>query len=94
VVEIIAKPMWGNPDPERICTSHVERQNLTLRMHMRRLTRLTNAFSKKWHNLKAAYAIQFAYYNLCRVHQTLRCTPAMEAKLTGHVWEIGELLAA
>jgi len=94
VVEATVKPIWGNPEPERICTSHVERQNLTLRMCMRRLTRLTNAFSKKWHNLKAAYAIQFAYYNLCRVHQTLRCTPAMEAKITGHVWEIRELLAA
>jgi IS1 family transposase len=94
VIDAIARPMWGNPVPERICTSHVERQNLTLRMHMRRLTRLTNAFSKKWHNLKAAYAIQFAYYNLCRVHQTLRVTPAMESGLTDHVWEIGELLAA
>ena len=62
------------------------------RMHMRRLTRLTNAFSKKWYNLKAAFALQFAYYNLCRVHQTLRCAPAMEARITEHVWEISELL--
>lgn len=92
VAEATAKIMWGKPDTERICTSHIERQNLTLRMHMRRLTRLTNAFSKKWHNLKAAYAIQFAYYNLCRVHQSLRVTPAMESGLTDHVWEIGELL--
>jgi len=59
---------------------------------MRRLTRLTNAFSKKWHNLKAAYAIQFAYYNLCRIHQSLRCTPAMEAGVTDHVWNLKELL--
>jgi IS1 family transposase/transposase-like protein len=94
VVEAIAKPMWGNPEADRICTSHVERQNLTLRMHMRRLTRLTNAFSKKWHNLRAAYALQFAYYNLCRVHQTLRVTPAMESGLTDHVWELQELLLA
>lgn len=59
---------------------------------MRRLTRLTNAFSKKWYNLKAAFAVQFAYYNLCRVHQTLRVTPAMEAGVTDHVWTIEEML--
>jgi len=61
---------------------------------MRRLTRLTDAFSKKWFRLKAKFALQFTYYNLCRVHQTLRVTPAMEAGITHHVWEIGELLAA
>jgi hypothetical protein len=82
------------PDYERICTSHVERQNLTMRMQIRRLTRLTNAFSKKWENLRAAIALHFAYYNFCRVHQTLRVTPAMEAGLTDHVWELKELLAA
>ena len=71
------------PDYERICTSHVERQKLTIRMQIRRLTRLTNAFSKKWENLRAAIALHFAYYNFCRVHQTLRVTPAMEAGLTG-----------
>ena len=92
VIDAIAKPMWGNPDPERICTSHVERQNLTLRMCMRRMTRLTNAFSKKWYNLKAAFALQFAYYNLCRIHQSLRVTPAMEAQITNHAWTINELL--
>lgn len=85
-------PIYGNPDLERVCTSHVERQNLTLRMSMRRLTRLTNAFSKKWANLKAAYALQFAYYNFCRVHQTLRITPAMEAGITNHIWTLRELL--
>jgi hypothetical protein len=63
-------------------------------MRLRRLARLTNAFSKEWHSLKAAYAIQFAYYNLCRIHQTLKVTPAMEAGITDHVWEIGELLSA
>jgi hypothetical protein len=63
-------------------------------MGMRRMTRLTNAFSKKWENLKAAYALWFAYYDFCRVHQTLRVTPAMEAGITDHVWEIGELLNA
>jgi hypothetical protein len=63
-------------------------------MGMRRMTRLTNAFSKKWSNLKAMYAIYFAFYNYCRVHTTLRVTPAMEAGLTEHVWTLTELLAA
>lgn len=86
-------PVIGNPDPNRICTSIVERQNLTIRMQMRRLTRLTNAFSKKWDNLWAAYCLHFAYYNFCRVHRTIRVTPAMEAGITDHVWTITELLA-
>jgi transposase-like protein/IS1 family transposase len=93
VVKAIPTPVWGRPDPERISTSHVERQNLTMRMMMRRLTRLTNAFSKKWENLRAALALHFAYYNFCRVHKTLRCTPAMEAGITGHIWTLQELLA-
>ena len=92
VVEAIAKPVWGQPDPERICTSHVERQNLTMRMQIRRLTRLTNAFSKKRENLWAALALYFARYNLCRTHGTIRCTPAMEAGIADHVWSLGELL--
>jgi hypothetical protein len=78
---------------ERICTSHVERQNLPMRMMMRRLTRLTNAFSKKWENLRAALALRFAYYNFCRAHKSLRCAPAMEAGITGHICELKELLA-
>jgi transposase-like protein/IS1 family transposase len=90
-VEVV--PVMGNPDPERICTSIVERQNLTIRMQMRRLTRLTNGFSKKWENLWAAYCLHFAYYNFCRIHKSLRVTPAMEAGITDHVWEIAELLA-
>jgi transposase-like protein/IS1 family transposase len=94
VVDTTIKPMWGNPDPERICTSHVERNNLSIRMGMRRLTRLTNAFSKKWTNLKAAYAVWFAFYNFCRVHYTLRCTPAMAAGVTDHIWSVGELVEA
>jgi IS1 family transposase len=94
VIDAIAKAMWGDPDPGRICTSHVERQNLTLRMQMRRLTRLTNAFSKSWYNLKAAFALHFAHYNFVRIHQTLRCTPGMEAGLTDHVWSLEELLVA
>jgi hypothetical protein len=64
-----------------------------MRMRIRRLTRLTNAFSKKLENLKAAIALHFAYYNFCRIHQTLRVTPAMEAGLTDHVWTLAELLA-
>lgn len=94
VVDTIVKPMIGNPDPRRICTSIVERQNLTMRMSIRRLTRLTNGFSKKWENLKAMLALYFAYYNFCRIHSSIRCTPAMESGLTGHVWSIRELLAA
>jgi len=86
-------PVMGNPDPAKICTSHVERQNLTIRMQMRRLTRLTNAFSKKWENLWSAYCLHFAYYNFCRVHQTLRVTPAMEAGLTNRIWKLSDLLA-
>ncbi len=82
----------GNPDRRYISTSYAERQNLTMRMSMRRFTRLTNGFSKKVENHAAAVALYFTYYNFCRVHQTLRVTPAMEAKLTDHVWEIGELV--
>lgn len=84
----------GDPDPGHISTSYVERQNLTMRMAIRRLTRLTNGFSKKWDNLKAALALHFAYYNFCRVHRTLRVTPAMEAGITDHVWGLRELLTA
>ncbi len=83
----------GDPDPERISTSYVERQNLTMRMGMRRFTRLTNAFSKKAENLAHNIALHFMHYNFCRVHQTLRVTPAMEAGLSDHVWEIEELVA-
>lgn len=82
----------GTPDQRHISTSFVERQNLTMRMQMRRFTRLTNGFSKKRANLEAAVGIHYAYYNFCRVHQSLRVTPAMEAGLTDHVWEVEELL--
>ncbi|HVS89994.1 MAG TPA: IS1 family transposase [Candidatus Acidoferrum sp.] len=82
----------GLPNPKHISTSYVERQNLTMRMQMRRFTRLTNAFSKKVENLMAAVALHYMQYNFCRVHQTLRVTPAMEAGLTDHVWSIEELL--
>jgi len=94
VVDVQVIPQIGMPDYERICTSHVERQNLTMRMQIRRLTRLTNAFSKKWANLRAAVALHFAFYNYCRPHKSLRCTPAMESGLTNHVWSLAELLGA
>ncbi len=93
IAEVISKVRSGNPDPDHISTSFVERQNLTMRMAIRRFTRLTNAFSKKLANLKAAVSLHFAYYNFCRVHKSLRVTPAMEAGLTDHVWTIAELLA-
>lgn len=82
----------GNPDPKHISTSYVERQNLSMRMHMRRFTRLTNAFSKKVENHAAAVALYFMYYNFARVHQTLRVTPAMEAGVSDHVWTIQEIV--
>lgn len=85
-------PMSGNPKAEHISTSFVERQNLTMRMQMRRFTRLTNAFSKKIANHGHAIALDFMHYNFCRVHQTLRVTPAMEAGITDHIWKIEELL--
>lgn len=89
----IPMAVMGAPRPQAISTSYVERQNLTMRMQMRRFTRLTNGFSKKLDNLKAAVALYFAYYNFVRVHQTLRTTPAMAANLTDHLWTLGELLA-
>jgi IS1 family transposase/transposase-like protein len=92
IMECISKIRDGRPDPEHISTSYVERSNLSLRMHLRRFTRLTNAFSKKLDNLKAAVCLWFAFYNFCRIHQTLRVTPAMEAGLTDHVWGLEELL--
>ncbi|HTX40581.1 MAG TPA: IS1 family transposase [Acidobacteriaceae bacterium] len=93
VISVDYVPVMGDPDIRRVCTSHIERQNLTIRMGMRRMTRLTNAFSKKWENLEAAYALHFAYYNFCRVHKTLRVTPAMEQGITDHIWTIAELIA-
>ena len=82
----------GNPDPQHISTSFVERQNLSMRMGMRRFTRLTNGFSKKLENHGHAVALYFMHYNYCRVHKSLRVTPAMEAGLTDHVWEVEELI--
>jgi IS1 family transposase len=87
------KVVSGNPDPRHVSTSFVERQNLSMRMSIRRFTRLTNAFSKKVENHAAAVALWFMYYNFCRVHQTIRVTPAMEAGLSNHVWALDELLS-
>jgi len=84
----------GRPDFAHISTSMVERQNLTMRMSMRRFTRLTNAFSKKVENLRAAVNLHFAHYNMVRVHSSLRCTPAMEAGVSRHVWTLAELVSA
>lgn len=83
----------GNPNPAHISTSYVERHNLTMRMSMRRFSRLTNALSKKIENDIAALSLYFMYYNFCRVHQTLRVIPAMEAGITDHIWSIEEVVS-
>lgn len=85
------KKIMGNPDPKHISTSYSERQNLTMRMQMRRSTRLTNGFSRKVDNHAYSVALHFIHYNFCRIHQTLRVTPAMEAGLTDHVWTIEQM---
>ncbi len=85
------KVVMGDPDPAHVSTSYVERQNLTMRMSMRRFTRLTNAFSKKIDNHAHSVALHFMHYNYCRVHKTLRVTPAMEAGLSDHIWSLEEL---
>jgi hypothetical protein len=82
----------GMPNVSRITTSHVEKQNHTLRMHCRRLTRLTNAFSKKFENFEAAVALNFAYYNFCKTHKALRMTPAQAAGIESSAWTIEELI--
>lgn len=82
----------GSPDKKEVSTSYVERQNLTMRMSMRRFTRLTNGFSKKVDNLEAAVALHFMYYNFGRIHKTLRVTPAMEAGIADHVWNLKEIV--
>lgn len=91
-VNALPIPVTGNPKPWLISTSHIERQNLTIRMQLRRFTRLTNAFSKKLENLKAALALHFCWYNFCRIHSTLRVTPAMAAGITEEIWTIESLV--
>jgi len=82
----------GNPDPAHISTSYAERANLTMRMHMRRFTRLTNAFSKKIENHMHAVALNFMYYNFVRIHSTVRMTPAMAAGVTTKLWELADIV--
>ena len=89
----VTQRVIGNPDPEHISTSYVERQNLTMRMSMRRFTRLTNGFSKKVENLAAAVSLHFMHYNFCRIHKTLGTTPAVAAGVSDHVWTIAEIIA-
>jgi hypothetical protein len=83
----------GAPDFKHISTSYIERQNLTMRMGMRRFTRLTNVFSKKLENHEHSVALHFMHYNFCRIHKTLRVTPAMEAGIADHVWSLEEVVA-
>jgi IS1 family transposase len=92
VVRSEKKAIVGKPDPDHISTSLVEKQNLTMRMSMRRFTRLTNGFSKKVENHRAAVALHFAHYNFVRLHQTIRCTPAMAAGVSRHLWTLEELV--
>jgi IS1 family transposase len=94
VVGVDKDKVFGSPDPSRISTSHVERQNLTMRMGMRRLTRLTNGFSKKADNLKAAVSLHFAYYNFVRNHSTIKTTPAIAAGIADRQWRIDDLVEA
>ncbi|MBA3912709.1 MAG: hypothetical protein H0X25_02365 [Acidobacteriales bacterium] len=93
-VAVEKRTVMGNPDVDLISTSYVERLNATTRLHMRRLTRLTLAFSKKLENFEAAVALHFAYYNLVKRHNTLRCTPAMAAGVERDFWSVGDLVEA
>lgn len=92
IIRVSKRVVSGNPNWDDISTSHIERQNLTMRMNMRRLTRLTNAYSKKWENLKAALQLYFWFYNFARVHETLRVTPAMEAGIARRILTWNDLL--
>lgn len=95
IIGIEKTQVYGDPKWDEVCTSHVERNNLTMRMQMRRLTRLTNAFSKKWENLRAALGLYFAWYNFCRSHSSLsNATPAMAAGIENRPWNMGDLLEA
>ena len=91
-VAIAKDAVTGVPDLDRAGTSHIERKNGSLRQWCKRLTRLTYAYSKKWEHLYAALALHFAYYNFCRIHRSLRITPAMEAQITDSVWTLRSLL--
>ena len=90
----VRRPITGQPEMELVSTSHVERLNATTRLHMKRLTRLTLAFSKKLENFEAAVGLHFAYYNFVKRHNTLRCTPAMAAGIERDFWSVGQLVEA
>jgi len=92
VVTVERFPVYGNPERELISTSYIEKQNHTLRMHCRRLSRLTNAFSKKIENFRAAVALHYGYYNFVKIHKTIRCTPAMEAGVATSPWTVRDLV--
>jgi hypothetical protein len=94
VISSEKRVLTGQPDFDLISTSYVERLNATTRLHMRRLTRLTLAFSKKMENFEAAVGLHFAYYNFVKRHNTLRCTPAMAAGVTGTTWSVADLVEA
>jgi len=93
MTQVIIKILDGRPDSRHISTSYVERQNLTMRQAIKRFARLTLGYSKNLANLKAATSLHFAYYNFCRIHASLRCTPAMESRVTDHIWTLRELLS-
>ncbi len=92
IIDTERKKIMGNPDPNHISTSYAERQNLTMRMSMRRFTRLTNGFSKKVENLTHAVSLHFMYYNFCRIHRSLKVTPAMEAGVTDQLWDVEDIV--
>src|SRR5439155_21496457 len=94
VVSTERNPIAGNPEMDLICTSHIERLNATTRLHVKRLARLTHAFSKKLENFEAAVGLHFAYYNFVKRHNTLRCTPAMAAGVEQSFWTVDELVGA
>lgn len=94
IIRIDKQVVIGQPSEDRVCTSYVERNNLSIRTFVRRMTRLTNGFSKKWENHEAALALYFAYYNFCWKHSTLKTTPAVASGLTDHQWTVEELLTA
>src|SRR5579864_7358888 len=92
VKRVVRTSLYGEPDPDLMTTAHVERNNLTMRMNMRRFTRLTNGFSKKAENQQRALALNFMHYNYCRRRMSIRTTPAMKAGLTDHLWTVRDLV--
>jgi hypothetical protein len=91
-IMVLKRPLLGNPDKRLICTSHVERTNLNVRLFNRRFTRLTLGFSKKLSNLRHSVALLMAFWNFCWIHNTFKTTPAQAANLTNHPWSVEELI--